>query len=67
MITKVPYCPELVSRLRLKAFQLAGINPKEALAYNKDAAYEEDYRINFSNSRSLTFRKAWRQQFLSES
>jgi hypothetical protein len=51
-----------VSRVRLKAFQLAGINPKEALAYI-DVAYEKDNRINCSNTRSLTFRKAWRQRF----
>jgi hypothetical protein len=47
-----------ISGVRLKAFKLAGIDPKEALAF-KDDADEKENRTNFSNSRSLAFGKAW--------
>ena len=52
-----------VSIVRLKAFNLAGIDPKEALA-DKNDADEKENRTNGSNSRSLTFGKAWRQRFV---
>ena len=49
--------------VRLKAFQLIGIDPKEALAYEDDAD-EKENRTNCSISRSLTSGKAWCQRFV---